>query len=68
MAAQVANRLAALCEYMCARLTYAEVEGVDAPFSEVGRLLDDLRRASPSFDLTRSASPAATAESTGSLS
>jgi hypothetical protein len=52
MASGVADRLAALCEYMSSRLEYAEIHGVDAPLTEVIRLLDDLRRASPSLDHT----------------
>ena len=54
----VADRLTALCEYMCSRLDYAHVHGVDAPFAEVMRLLEDLRRAWPSLDRTRSPLPA----------
>ena len=53
MTRTVADRLAGLCEYMCARLGYAETHNVDAPFLEVIRLIDDLRRASPSLDRTR---------------
>jgi len=53
----VAERLGALCEYMCTRLHYAHVHAVDAPFTEVTRLLEDLRRAWPSLDRTRSARP-----------
>ncbi len=53
----VADRLGALCEYMCTRLQYAHVHGVDAPFKEVIRLLEDLRRAWPSLDRTRASAP-----------
>jgi hypothetical protein len=53
----VAERLGALCEYMCARLHYAHVHNVDAPFAEVTRLLEDLRRAWPSLDRTRPVRP-----------
>jgi flagellin-specific chaperone FliS len=60
LAPAVADRLAALCEYMCTRLAYAELHDVDAPFGEVIRLLDELRRAWPSLDRTRVAASAAT--------
>jgi flagellin-specific chaperone FliS len=59
----VAGRLAALCEYMCSRLHYAHVHGVDAPFAEVIRLLEDLRRAWPSLDRTRTSLPRTARES-----
>jgi len=59
MSPHVADRLGALSEYMCARLHYAHVHNVDAPFAEVTRLLEDLRRAWPSLDRTRPARPAA---------
>lgn len=62
MGPRVADRLAALCEYMCTRLVYADVHNVDAPFYEVIRLLDDLKRASPSLDQTRAVATLATRE------
>jgi flagellin-specific chaperone FliS len=59
----VAGRLAALSEYMCSRLHYAHVHGVNEPFAEVMRLLEDLRRAWPSLDRSRSPVPLAARES-----